>query len=569
MQSRSRAVIHRLVLACALVPLFGGACASSEPAAETSSAAETSTTAIATTGVMPDESESTSATTAADAESTSTGGSPIKLDVGHDATTGDHDPLPDPLAFPTTCAEAERIPSSVGCEFFPLALPQHSLQYGNTAFLVSNVSAQTAHVVLEDRDGTVAEVDVAPGASETLVVGPERQLLTESGLQVRGYRLTSDEVLQVFVVVPPERTPTADASIVLPTNALGRRHRVVTYPSSSGSSYAGQYIAVTPTQDATAVTIELVGETTISLAGGGFPALDAANANEREITVQLDAYDVLVVTANSTNPATGVLDNDLTGSFVHSDAPVAVYSGTTPVYVPQPPPGEEICCADLLTEAVPPTQAWGRHYAAVKLEPRGDEPDLWRFVADHDGTVVTLSGGVDDTISLDAGEHFDLLTTETFVADGSAPFALVHFMVGSQLVGGSQEGPAIQTADCGELNTPGDPAMVWVYPRENWLTRYLFTVDISEGAPWCGDRITLVATVASWDAITHNGEPLAAPTAIAGSDLGYVYIAAEEGTHELLAPPDVGFEVTAYGYADDGSYVFSGGVGLQVLNPAG
>lgn len=30
-----------------------------------------------------------------------------------------------------------------------------------------------------------------------------------------------------------------------------------------------------------------------------------------------------------------------------------------------------------------------------------------------------------------------------------------------------------------------------------------------------------------------------------------------------------GFEVTAYGYADDGSYVFTGGVGLQLLNPAG
>lgn len=59
------------------------------------------------------------------------------------------------------------------------------------------------------------------------------------------------------------------------------------------------------------------------------------------------------------------------------------------------------------------------------------------------------------------------------------------------------------------------------------------------------------------------------PTALGDSGLGFAYLAAEEGTHELAAPADVGFEVTAYGYADDGSYVFAGGVGLQVLNPAG
>jgi hypothetical protein len=165
-----------------------------------------------------------------------------KLDVGDDSDSDGAGipPLMPPVPMPTTCAEAAEIPSSVGCEFYPLALPQSQLQYGNTAFLVSNVSAEPAHVVLEDRDDVVMEVDLAPGESQSLVVDETHQIVPVTGLQLRGYRLTSDQVLQAFVVVPPERSVTADASLALPVNALGQRHRIVTYPGNGGFPTDGQ-----------------------------------------------------------------------------------------------------------------------------------------------------------------------------------------------------------------------------------------------------------------------------------------------------------------------------------------
>ena len=493
----------------------------------------------------------------------------LKLDVGDPDDPG-IPPLPEPVPFPTTCDEAAEIPSSVGCEFYPLALPQGTGQWGDTAFLVSNVAPGSAHVVLEDRDGVVAELDLAPGESQPMIVGSDHQLLAQSGLQLRGYRLTSNAVLQVFVVVPPQRTPTADASIALPVNALGQRHRIATYPGNGGFVDLGQqWVSIVAPGDETEVTVEIVGEDTVTLMGNGYPALDASIDGQDQFTATLDALEVLVVAASPIDPESGEADNDLTGSLVLSNKPVAVYSGTLPVYVPQPPIGESLCCADLLAEAVPPTTALGWRYAAVKFDPLGAEPDVWRFVGDHDGTVVTLSGGVDDVLELDAGELVDVQTPESFVAEGTRPFALLHFMTGSEMVAGSQKGPAIDTVDCGPVFTPGDPAMSWVYPRGNWLTRYLFTVDISDGAPWCRDRLTVVAAADEWDLIEHNGRPLPEGTPLADGELLRAYIGAEEGTHDLVAPDDVGFEVTAYGYADDGSYVFAGGVGVQVLNPAG
>jgi len=493
-----------------------------------------------------------------------------KLDVGPSDGPPEIPPLPDPVPFPTTCDEAATIPSSVGCEFFPVAPPQGLSDGAETAFLVSNVAPIPAHVVLEDRDGVVSELDLLPGQTHSLIVGDEHQLLAESGLQKRGYRLTSDAVLQVFVVAPPSRSVTADASIVLPVNALGTRHRVATYPGNGGFATEGQqWVAVAAVHDGTEVTFELNGEQTFTVQGNGYPALDTTMEGHGQYTVTLDALEVLVVAASPFDLVTGDITNDMTGSLVHSDQPVAVYSGSLPVYVPQPPLGDGLCCADLLAEAVPPTTALGWRYAGVKFDPLGDEPDVWRFVGDRDGTVVTLRGGIDQVIELDAGEVVDLQTPASFVAEGSHPFVLLHFMTGSELVAGSQEGPTIETADCGSVTTPGDPAMSWVYPRGNWLSRYLFTVDISEDAPWCRDRLTVVAAAEAWDLIEHNGDPLPPGVPIADGELLRAYIPAEEGTHELVAPEDVGFEVTVYGYTDDGSYVFAGGVGVQELNPAG
>ena len=542
------------------------ACAADVPEPATGGQDATVTTEAETLDNTGDDdaSKSTGSTAA------TTGDGHLLLDVGPEPGGPAIPPLADPVPFPATCAEAAEIPSSVGCEFYPLALPQSDGQHWDTAFIVSNVAPERAHVVLEDRDGPVSAFDLEPGASRSVIMGPEHQLLPTTGLQRRGYKLTSDQVLQLFIVSPPERSFTADATTALPRNALGQRHRIVTYPGNYGSpGQAQEWVVIAATEDDTQVTVELSGDDTITLGGQGFPPLDSAVAGQNQYTVTINSFDVLVVAASAIDPNTGDADNDITGSLVHSDKPVAVFSGTIPVYVPQPPVGEGLCCADLLAEAVPPTAALGYRYAAVKFDPLGQEPDLWRFVGDRDGTTVTLSGGLDDVIELEAGQVVDIVTQESFIAEGTHAFALVHFMTGSELVEGSQEGPTTDTADCGPINTPGDPAMSWVYARGNWLTRYLFTVDISEGTPWCRDRFTVVAPAESWDLIEHNGDALPPGEPLGDGELLQAYVAAEDGTHDLWAPEDVGFEVTVYGYADDGSYVFAGGMGVQSLNPAG
>ena len=82
-------------------------------------------------------------------------------------------------------------------------------------------------------------------------------------------------------------------------------------------------------------------------------------------------------------------------------------------------------------------------------------------------------------------------------------------------------------------------------------------------------QATIVAPMADWDEVLFDGGALPAPTAIADSGFGFVYVPLPNAFHEVEAPSTVGVEVSAYGYVGHGSYFYPGGMGLQALNPEG
>jgi hypothetical protein len=456
--------------------------------------------------------------------------------------------------FPTTCAEAEMSTTSVGCIFYPLALPGTQ---PTTGFMVSNVSAQLANVTFSDQYGQLAQAQVQPG---------ETYMFTDSGLHFMsattgagddGYVIESDQVLQVFMFMPPDGTVTADASIVLPGPALGTKHRVMTYNVHSNNTW--QYAAAVATEDDTEVTFTLAQPGSQTDGGGGQPALDFDMGNDT-LVVTIDRLDTLVIAGNWENNLNMGL-NEFTGSLFESDKPIAVYSGKHLANIP-----EGACCADLIADAVPPTSVYGTEYAGVRFLPTGQpgKPDIWRFMGNADGTVIELSGDYQDTLMLDEGEFVDVSTGEVFWATGNLPFGLGHFMTAGSLMSAQ-----LQPYDCAPFADAGDPAFGFAYPAGNWLNRYLFSPGTGDST-WCHDHATVVAPMGQWDQITMDGAPLPAPTPIGGgSNHGYAYIPVPNASHEIEGPPTVGIEVTVYGYVSYGSYMFPGGVGLQALNPEG
>ena len=250
-----------------------------------------------------------------------------KLDVGGDGD-GDGDEIPPAPDFPTTCEAAAAVKTSVGCTFYPLAVPQSfSGNGGTTSFVVSNVSDQNATVTLGDRNGQLDQKLVAPGQIATFWTWARTASPPIRACSNRGAVIESDQVLQVFQFSPPYATVTADASLVFPDVALGHKHRVAV--NNDLDTIGNMYVAVSATQDDTEVTFTLTAPATITLAGGQVPSLDSTQgADTYQIT--LDYLDVLVIAANNDNPDTMMPTNQLTGSLVESDKPVAVYDRQYP-----------------------------------------------------------------------------------------------------------------------------------------------------------------------------------------------------------------------------------------------
>ena len=508
------------------------------------------------TGAAVDESSGGSS---GEASGSSDGG--IKLDVG--AETGGIEDGPPP--FPETCDEAAATLTSVGCVFFPTIPP--AAMSGNAGFAVSNVSSDVANVTLSTIDGVVDEATLDPGDVHVFVTDGTHNMPFATGITQDGYRIDSDQVLQVYQFLPAQASSTADASIVLPAQALGRRHRVVTYNAQQPGSPAPMMVVVAATEDETEVTFTLAHGNSETDAGGTLPALDY-DAGDTELTVVLDAFETLAIQASTLDSVTGQATNELTGSLVVADKNVAVYSGNPVTYVPANPLGFH-CCADVVFTAVPSTVVYGERYAAVKTVPFAQEQDIWRIIGNADGTVVQLSGGVQDTVALDEGEFFDIETGASFYAEGNQPFAMVRLMPGGGTVSPG-EPYSLAPDDCDDpISEPGDPALSWVYPRGNWLNRYVFPVGPSVEGQWCHDHAAVVAPLEAWDEVTIDGGALPLPAELGDSGLGFAYVPLTEPWYEVLAPETVGIEVTVAGYVQHGSYLYPGGMGLTVLNPEG
>jgi hypothetical protein len=76
--------------------------------------------------------------------------------------------------------------------------------------------------------------------------------------------------------------------------------------------------------------------------------------------------------------------------------------------------------------------------------------------------------------------------------------------------------------------------------------------------------------VDDWSALRLGGEPLPEPQRIGDSDLGYVRVPLDAGNvYALESLAGAGVQLDVYGYRDDGSYIYPGGVRLEALNPEG
>jgi hypothetical protein len=281
------------------------------------------------------------------------------------------------------CEVAAGQPSNVGCEFWAVDLDQQdgfndpaSAPWG---VALSNAGEGQANVTIEINEAApgeplqlsaIEQVSVPAGSLLALVL-PTRELDCGTApndynspgtcLSSRAFRITSSSPIVVYQFNVFENAYSNDASLLLPTNALGQQYRVIGWSAGHPVKIPQfnildrSYVTIVGTAANTKVTVKP------SWRIKGNPPIAATPAGG-EIVATLGPFDVLnLETDDGTFQDDVYTIADLSGTLVYSDKPVAVFSGVESTQAPGPfsiptHPGwsDDTCCLDHLEEQLFP-----------------------------------------------------------------------------------------------------------------------------------------------------------------------------------------------------------------------
>ncbi len=313
---------------------------------------------------------------------------------------------------------------------------------------------------------------------------------------------------------------TNDASLLLPTEAIGVDYLALTYRTPRS------FIAIVGTQE-TPTTVEITprGDITegasVTQSGPGVPRRFTLTRGE---VVQL------------------LSSGDLSGSVMHASAPVAVFVGSDCTFVSWPDDGEAAC--DHLEEQLFPSDTWGSEVVVSQLRDRtADEGNVIRIISREDGNRLAFTpAGAYPSVTLARGEVITFESHADFVVRGTQPLLVAQFMEGQQTTPGFDM---------------GDPAMVFEVPALQYLHEYSFVVPASYTSS------SIQVTAAAGATVLLDGVSIATtPDPIPGTSWVVFRRRIAPGSHTLTTNDPAGAGLKVVGVANFTSYMYPGGLGL-------
>ncbi len=344
--------------------------------------------------------------------------------------------------------------TSLGSEFM-LSLPSPLLDVyiasDFTATLRITSPTNTAGTVTFN--GTDTPFTVTAGTTTEVLLDSAAYITTNDTVEAKGVLVVSNDPVSVQVV--SYKGGSTDGYLALPTNVLGTEYRVMSHGSAIVSTAFSEFVVVA-SQDATTVTVTPFVSAGVHAAGT--PYTVSLNAGE---TYQLQGDALL----------------DLTGTQVSADQPVALFSGHSCGNVPS-----NVGYCDYLVEQLPPVGSWGYDFVTVPHAARTGG-DVVRVLAAYDGTSVSTDGAA--PVTLNAGEYLDQTLTAVAEISADQPVAVAQFMQG------------------GAIDSAGDPSMMLVLPKWQYLTDTSFDVYALPSPLWMG--VSIVTETAHLDTLTIDG----------------------------------------------------------------
>ncbi|HRP02042.1 MAG TPA: T9SS type A sorting domain-containing protein [Candidatus Kapabacteria bacterium] len=288
----------------------------------------------------------------------------------------------------------------------------------------------------------------------------------------RAVILESDAPIIVYAVTRYQYT--SDGYLAYPLTALGKTYQVASYadPTNNQAQFLPSYTGIVSPYDNTKVRFRLGGCESCRV-----PKYDGDTLKTGEvITRVMNKGDVWLI------PGIGPF-NDLTGSKITSNKPIAVVSGNFCAYIPT-----DISACDFIVEQELPENVWGTKYHVTPIDSRRKYP-LVKVFAKKPLTKVYCDGGVLGTVMTPGGiwgtGYLEVRTgSDMSVKPGPAvissdegyPINVVQFNPGQS-----------------EDNVPSDPFQMQLSPIEQYQKEIVFnTPGIRGGFGFSSNFINVV-----------------------------------------------------------------------------
>ncbi len=280
---------------------------------------------------------------------------------------------------------------------------------------------------------------------------------TEAGVSNTGigdaFHITTDWPAVAYQILPYNGGITAftSSSLLLPTSAWGDNYIAVNaYKNATSDPEASPFLDIVAQEDGTEVKILPVK----AIVGGNGVMPSGAN---QQVTYTLNRGQFLQIEQS----------DELTGSPIQSNKPVAVFGGSSCLYMP----ADGQSC-DSAHQQILPVKAMGSQYVGVPYRLRGSGAAMetevpWRIVGAVDGTSLIWTpesaapANVPKTIN--RGDIVEFHSPGGFVlGSGSVdkPFHLSVYMTSGF-----------------DYNDEGDPEWISVVPTDQFLNKYTFFAD--------------------------------------------------------------------------------------------
>jgi gliding motility-associated-like protein len=360
----------------------------------------------------------------------------------------------------------------------------------------------------------------------------------------RGIHITSDVPIVAYAHI--YNSSVSGASLLFPTNTLGKDYYSVSYTQSSNATFANGFFFVVATEDNTSVEI----------------TPSAANLNGKPanvaFTVTLNAGQIYSVMGTTT----GNLGTDLTGSRIRSVSAngsggckkIAVFSGSGKMSIGGTGANASGSADNLFAQALPAV-AWGKKYLTV---PTGTQPNnFYRVCVTDPTTVVKLNGVVIPSSLLQNNFYYQFKNGN---AGGTNP-AVPNLIESDKPIMVAQY-CTTQGVDGNPQNTAigGDPEMIYLSPVEQTINN--ITLYSASKFQILQSYINVVIRKEGVASFKLDGVLQAASFAPHPQESNYSYatFTVSAGSHSLYS--DSGFNAIAYGFGSAESYGYNAGTNV-------